>query len=292
MLSIRQCSVQEVMHQAATLADGYRVESGLEEFADGCVRFDLYRTLEDMGILGVFGAFVGDELVGFATVVVSIPAHLGFRIGVCESLYVVPEYRKTGAGKGLIDAAEAYAYGQEARGLFVTSLATGRLARALPHMGYRHTHVSYFKQLTRAPTKRIAPMSQGALARVANLERAIAAMPQALIPTSHTLHGGLYSRTVLVPAGVVITGALIKIATTLILSGNVRMFSGDDSVELTGYNVISAAAGRKSAFLAETDTHMTMIFATDAASVAEAEAQFTDQCDLLLSRRQSVEVLK
>ena len=107
-----------------------------------------------------------------------------------------------------------------------------------------------------------------------------------MIPTSHTLHGGMYARTVLVPAGVVITGALIKVATTLILSGSVKMYSGDEMVELTGYNVIAAAAGRKSAFLAVTDTHLTMVFPTSAATVAEAEAEFTDQCDVLLSRRQ------
>jgi hypothetical protein len=49
--------------------------------------------------------------------------------------------------------------------------------------------------------------------------------------------------------------------------------------------VLPAAAGRKQAFLAQADSHITMIFATAARSVAEAEREFTDEADNLVSRR-------
>ena len=39
--------------------------------------------------------------------------------------------------------------------------------------------------------------------------------PQVAIQTTHHFHAGLYSRTIRIPAGVMITGALIKIPTLL-----------------------------------------------------------------------------
>ena len=44
------------------------------------------------------------------------------------------------------------------------------------------------------------------------------------------------------------------------------------------------AAGRKQAFLAITDTALTTTFPTAAVTVEEAEAEFTDETDLLASR--------
>ena len=83
-----------------------------------------------------------------------------------------------------------------------------------------------------------------------------------------------------------ITGVLIKIATLLVIDGDVLVHVGDDApLRLQGHHVLPAAAGRKQAFLALADTHITMIFASGAASVAEAEAEFTDEVDNLVSRR-------
>ena len=58
-------------------------------------------------------------------------------------------------------------------------------------------------------------------------------------------------------------------------------------LELHGYNVVPASAGRKQAFVALTDTHLTMIFATDARDVDAAEREFTDEFDKLMTRRET-----
>jgi hypothetical protein len=55
-------------------------------------------------------------------------------------------------------------------------------------------------------------------------------------------------------------------------------------VTIEGYEVIPAAANRKSAYHAVTDTHVTMIFQSDAVSIEAAEDQFTDEADRLMSR--------
>lgn len=117
-------------------------------------------------------------------------------------------------------------------------------------------------------------------------EAALLERPQADIPTAHLIHAGMYARTIMIPAGVEISGALMRIATVLVVSGHARVNTGNDVVTLKGYGVLPGSAGRKQAFLALEDTTLTMVFPTRSQAVAEAEAEFTDQHELLLSRTQ------
>ena len=128
-------------------------------------------------------------------------------------------------------------------------------------------------------------MSAQAIDKVRKLEGLCLQLPQIDIETDHVIHAGMYSRTIMIPAGALLTGALIKIATTLIISGEVIVYIGDESIDLKGYNVFPAWANRKQAFLAKTDTYVTMVFPTAAKSIEEAEAEFTDDADKLMSRR-------
>lgn len=133
---------------------------------------------------------------------------------------------------------------------------------------------------------RITAMSLAAIDTVRRLEGLASERPQVQITTEHVIHGGMYSRTVRIPAGVMITGALVKLATLLIVQGDALAYIGDDEpMRLQGYTVLPASANRKQAFVALTDTHLTMIFPTYAKTVEEAESLFTDEIDILLSRR-------
>ncbi len=139
-----------------------------------------------------------------------------------------------------------------------------------------------------APSRtRIAPMSAAAIDRVRRLESLASTLPQVAIGTDHVFHAGVYARTIKVPAGVMITGVLIKIPTLLIVQGDAVVHIEDGALELRGYNVVPAGAGRKQAFVALTDTHLTMIFATDALDVDTAEREFTDELDKLATRREA-----
>ena len=135
----------------------------------------------------------------------------------------------------------------------------------------------------------IAAMTPEAIDKVRQLEARTAELEQVEIPTDHVLHGGMYARTIKIPAGVLLTGAHIKRSTMLVISGHVTVFVGDGSIEITGYQVLPASAGRKQAFLAHTDTFVTMLFPSEAATVEAAENEFTDEADRLLSRRQACE---
>lgn len=126
-------------------------------------------------------------------------------------------------------------------------------------------------------------MAQTAIDDVDALERDRLMQPQVPLATDHVIHGGIYSRTILIPAGVLLTGALIKVPTTLVLNGDVTVWTGIGEIHLRGHNVLPASAGRKQAFVAHTNTFLTMLFPTSAKTVEEAEREFTDEWEMLAS---------
>lgn len=131
----------------------------------------------------------------------------------------------------------------------------------------------------------LPPTTPAALAKVCELEKRVLEAPQIDIFTQHVIHAGVYSRTICIPAGTVLTGALIKIPTTLVVCGRASVLLGDDQeVMVEGYHVFAASAGRKQAYIAHADTFVTMSFKTNAKSVHEAEAEFTDDHERLMSR--------
>ena len=136
-----------------------------------------------------------------------------------------------------------------------------------------------------ALVQHLAAMSPAAVAAVTELEDRVLQCPQIEIATEHAFHAGMYARTIKLAAGTVLTGALIKIPTILIISGDALVYTDEGTVQMTGYNVMLGAAGRKQAFVAVADTFLTMIFPSTARTVEEAEAEFTDEADKLFSRR-------
>jgi hypothetical protein len=129
-------------------------------------------------------------------------------------------------------------------------------------------------------------LTPDALDTVRRLEKVAREQPQTPIETQHVFHAGMYARTVMIPAGHMITGALIKIPTILIVSGEAILYGSEGAVRSDGYRVFSASAGRKQAMVALTDTYLTMLFPTQAKTVDEAECAFTDETDLLITRRE------
>ncbi len=105
------------------------------------------------------------------------------------------------------------------------------------------------------------------------------------ILTEHVLHAGMYSRTITMQPNTVLVGALIKVPTIVITVGHAKVLVGKDWADVDGYRVLPAQAGRKQLFVSIGPLIITMIFPTSAKTASEAEAEFTDECELLLSRR-------
>jgi hypothetical protein len=132
-------------------------------------------------------------------------------------------------------------------------------------------------------------MASDAVENVRLFESQLMKCPQMDLKTVHVIHAGLYSRTVKVPANHVIVGVLVKIPTQVIVYGKAKVLIGDKILNLSGYHVLPAQAGRKQIFIAITDIYITMMFSTSARTVQEAEGEFTDETDILMSRRDESE---
>ncbi len=130
----------------------------------------------------------------------------------------------------------------------------------------------------------LPPIDPVSLRAIEQFEACVSHAPQVEVLTQHVLHGGMYSRTVLIPRDVVITGAFIKVPTILFVKGDCTVWSSGQTTHLSGYQIIPASANRKQIFVAHEDTYLTMIFATTAKTIEDAEIEFTDQVEQLASR--------
>ena len=135
-----------------------------------------------------------------------------------------------------------------------------------------------------------AAMSREDIAKIRGIREALkeelVANPDAEveIPCEQHLHAGFYSRTIFIPKDTVAVGVTILKDTQLVISGHVLMNDGTHVVEIEGYRVLECKAGRAQIARTLKDTYMTMSFATDAKTVREAEDEFTDEPEQLLTR--------
>lgn len=135
-------------------------------------------------------------------------------------------------------------------------------------------------------TNLLPSMSDESIKQAREMESFLLTLPQELLTTDHSIHSGIYTRTIFIPKDVIISGALVKCNTTLVISGHVIVFIGEDTAkEIIGYSIITASANRKQVFIAKEDTYLTMIFATNSDNINDAEEEFTDEVDLLMSRQ-------
>lgn len=118
------------------------------------------------------------------------------------------------------------------------------------------------------------------------MQEDVLSLPQVSTITEQSLHAGVYTRTVLMEKDTVWVGALVKRSTNLIISGHILVILGEEHCEYEGYATIHASANRKQGFVAIEDTYLTMFFATDATTVEQAEAEFTDDHELLVTRQE------
>lgn len=118
----------------------------------------------------------------------------------------------------------------------------------------------------------------------------VAQLPPVEIKTEHHLHAGMYSRTIYVPAGAAVVGTLIKCPTQLIAHGHFQITDGGVTQEFNGFHVFDGNAGRRAAVVAFSDSAFTMVFPSNAKTVEEAESEFTDEPERLLSRNEKLAI--
>ena len=126
------------------------------------------------------------------------------------------------------------------------------------------------------------------VAAVRELEAHLLTLPQVDLATNHVIHGGMCARTILIPAGVVLTGALTNCDNVCIVCGDITVTTDEGPQRLAGYHVLPAKAGAKRAGVAHADTWWTTIHRTDLVSISDIEDEMTDESAGLGSRRQLI----
>lgn len=124
--------------------------------------------------------------------------------------------------------------------------------------------------------------------QVKELENHVLQLPQIDLQTTHVIHGGTATRTIFIPAGTVITGALTNIDNVCVLCGDITVTTDEGSKRLTGFHVIPANAGFKRAGYAHADTYWSTTWKTDLTDIKEIENEMTDESNLLQTRQQSI----
>ena len=120
----------------------------------------------------------------------------------------------------------------------------------------------------------------------------IAMLPQLPVATEHVFHAGMYARTIRLPADAYLAGALIQVATVLIVHGRARFYvDGQAPLDVDGHAVLPCSAGRKTILRTYSDVQMTMLFPTQARTVLAAEMEFTAEYEKLLSARSDNDIV-
>lgn len=123
---------------------------------------------------------------------------------------------------------------------------------------------------------------------VRELESHLLGFSQVDLSTEHVVFGGMCARTIFIPAGTVLTGALTNIDNTCVISGDITVTTDEGPQRLTGVHIIPAAAGSKRAGVAHADTWWTTIHVTDLTDIQAIEDEMTDESASLGSRMMAI----
>lgn len=124
--------------------------------------------------------------------------------------------------------------------------------------------------------------------QVERLEQFVLKAPQIDLKTTHVLSGGVYARTIFIPAGTVLTGATHRKDHVNVLQGDIVVTTDEGMKRLTGHHVLPTRAGMKRAGWALGDTWWTTLIRTDKTNLNEIEADICEEPERLQTRNPEI----
>lgn len=151
MLDVRQCKVAEIFgdENFSEISHAYSEECALAGLPIPVPHAETYQTLESFcgQAFVVLGAFHENRLVGFIVLMTAINPHYGQLFCSSESFFVLPCFRKTGAGFRLLNEARRIAKERGAIALKVSAMVGSKLDEILQQTDSAHTNNIYTVQL-------------------------------------------------------------------------------------------------------------------------------------------------
>lgn len=112
--------------------------------------------------------------------------------------------------------------------------------------------------------------------KVALLESEMLKHEQIDIPVRHDFSPGIYARTIMIPAGTLLTGRIHKFEQINILSGGtIEVLTQDGMKKVTAPFIVVSPPGTKRVAYAHTDCTWTTVLATEEKDPDVIEAKFT-----------------
>jgi GNAT superfamily N-acetyltransferase len=149
-LTVRQTPFAELIGAPTfdALIREYACYSAIDGMPKPKPHMESYHMLDRSGLMTTFCAYVKDELIGFALLLVNILPHYSVLVANLESFFVAEKHRGTGAGLQLFLLAEDVARKRGAVGMLLAAAVNGQLDRVLARRkSYRKTHNAYFRSL-------------------------------------------------------------------------------------------------------------------------------------------------
>ena len=143
---VRRIQVEDILcaPNSKEIINAYWRECALTPF--GAAKPDLpgYKQMEAAGFLKAVGVFDNEKIVGGAFVLLTKLAHYSKMSAAVESLFVLPEARKKGAGTKLLREIRAIAKEAGAPGVFISAPVGGQLERLGRAAGWQNTNTVFF----------------------------------------------------------------------------------------------------------------------------------------------------
>ena len=110
------------------------------------------------------------------------------------------------------------------------------------------------------------------------LEKVLLTLEQVECPVSHYHIDGVYVRSMFIPAGTVLTGAIHnKENVSILAQGTIRVTNGSDSKVITAPYIMVDHAGIKRLGVAETDVTFINVWRTDLTNIDELEKELRSE---------------
>lgn len=147
-IAVRECKVNEIFSAISfsQISDEYAAECAIEGFPYPKPDISMYETLERYcgKMFVVLGAFTEDRvLVGFIVMMIAVNPHYGLPFGSSESFFVLPAFRKTGAGLLLLNEAKRVAKDRGAVACKFSAMVGSKLDSVLQASDSKHTNNIY-----------------------------------------------------------------------------------------------------------------------------------------------------
>lgn len=133
-------------------------------------------------------------------------------------------------------------------------------------------------EVTRSPTRE----------QIERLELELLKHEQVPIATTHALAGPVYARTILIPAGTLLTGLVHRADHVNIAVGDITVMTDTGMRRLTGHHVLPTKAGAKRAGYAHADTFWTTVSYTTQTELAAIEDELVEDAARLQTRDQAL----